>query len=304
MKQALSNAVASDFVWKLANSAVALVALVILAALLLLAIFAPLFAPQNPFDLASLDLFASLTPPAWLDASGAGYLLGTDEQGRDLWSAILYGMRVSLAVGGVSVAISVLIGVAVGLIAGTAGGWVDAALMRLADVQLALPAILVALLIDGAARAVIEVEQQQSLAIPVLIFSIALSGWVQYARAVRAAAMVEMRRDYVSAARLLGLSRPKLLVRHVMPNSIGAVFVLATVHLAAAVVTEATLSFLGVGMPPTVPSLGTLIRNGYDFLFSGEWWVSIFPGCALVLLVFAVNVFGDWLRDTFNPRLQ
>ena len=300
----IRSVLASDLAWRLSRSPGAMLALAVLVTLLILSLFAPVFAPQNPFDLATLDLFSGLTPPVWREGGRAEYFLGTDEQGRDLWSAILYGMRISLAVGLVSVVLSMVVGVAIGLIAGTSGGWVDTVLMRVADAQLALPAILVALLIDGAARAVVDVAAQQSLAIPVLIFSIALSGWVQYARAVRAAAMVEMRRDYVSAARLLGLGRARLLIRHVMPNSIGAVFVLATVHVAAAVVTEATLIFLGVGMPPTVPSLGTLIRNGYDFLFSGEWWVSIFPGCALVLLVFAVNVLGDWLRDTLNPRLQ
>lgn len=304
MPAALKSFVDSELVYRLRSDWVASTALAVTVVMITAAALAPLIAPMNPYDLASLDLSMSLLPPAWEEWGDASYPLGSDSQGRDLLSAILFGMRISILVGVLSIAVSVFVGVLVGLVAGAAGGWVDAVLMRVADIQLALPAILVALLIDGAARATLSVDSQETLAIPVLVFAIALSGWVQYARAVRAATMVEMRRDYVASARLIGVRRLRLVLRHVLPNAVGSVFVLATVHLATAIVTEATLSFLGVGMPPTVPSLGTLIRNGYDFLFSGEWWIAIFPGLSLAVLVLAVNLLGDWLRDVLNPRLN
>lgn len=304
MPAALKSFVDSELVYRLRSDWVASTALAVTVVMITAAALAPLIAPMNPYDLASLDLSMSLLPPAWEEWGDASYPLGSDSQGRDLLSAILFGMRISILVGVLSIAVSVFVGVLVGLVAGAAGGWVDAVLMRVADIQLALPAILVALLIDGAARATLSVDSQETLAIPVLVFAIALSGWVQYARAVRAATMVEMQRDYVASARLIGVRRLRLVLRHVLPNAVGSVFVLATVHLATAIVTEATLSFLGVGMPPTVPSLGTLIRNGYDFLFSGEWWIAIFPGLSLAVLVLAVNLLGDWLRDVLNPRLN
>ncbi|WP_420417939.1 ABC transporter permease [Pacificispira sp.] len=304
MPAALKSFVDSELVYRLRSDWVASTALAVTVVMIAAAALAPFIAPMNPYDLASLDLSMSLLPPAWEEWGDASYPLGSDSQGRDLLSAILFGMRISILVGVLSIAVSVFVGVLVGLVAGAAGGWVDAILMRVADIQLALPAILVALLIDGAARATLSVDSQETLAIPVLVFAIALSGWVQYARAVRAATMVEMRRDYVASARLIGVRKLRLVLRHVLPNAVGSVFVLATVHLATAIVTEATLSFLGVGMPPTVPSLGTLIRNGYDFLFSGEWWIAIFPGLSLAVLVLAVNLLGDWLRDVLNPRLN
>lgn len=304
MSAALKSFAASELVYRLRSDWVASIAFAVTVVMITAAALAPLIAPMNPYDLASLDLSMSLLPPAWEEWGNASYPLGSDSQGRDLFSAILFGMRISILVGVLSIAVSVFVGVLVGLVAGAAGGWIDAVLMRVADIQLALPAILVALLIDGAARATLSVDSQETLAIPVLVFAIALSGWVQYARAVRAATMVEMQRDYVASARLIGVRKIRLVLRHVLPNAIGSVFVLATVHLATAIVTEATLSFLGVGMPPTVPSLGTLIRNGYDFLFSGEWWIAIFPGLSLAVLVLAVNLLGDWLRDVLNPRLN
>jgi peptide/nickel transport system permease protein len=265
---------------------------------------APLIAPHNPFDLATLNLLDALKPPAWNVDGQALYPLGTDSQGRDLLSAMMYGMRVSLLIGIASVALSMLVGVVLGLLAGYAGGRTDAFIMRVADVQLSFPAILIALLIDGVARAVVPREMHELIAIPVLIGAIALAGWPQYARTVRGSTMVEKNREYVQAARVIGISSPVIMFRHVLPNVMGPVLVLATVHLATAIITEATLSFLGVGVPPTEPSLGTLIRIGNDFLFSGEWWITIFPGLALVLLVLSVNLLGDWLRDALNPRLS
>ncbi|AMD44274.1 ABC transporter permease [Bordetella holmesii] len=294
----------SDLCWSWRHAPVAMCATLVLVLMLVGAFGAGWVAPHNPFDLVSVELLDALLPPAW-DGNGQGkYLLGTDSQGRDLYSAILYGTRVSLLIGVASVALSMLIGVVLGLISGYAGGRIDAFIMRVADVQLSFPAILIALLIDGVARAVVPRDMHEIIAFPVLVGAIALAGWPQYARTVRGSTLVEKNREYVQAARVIGVPSLVIMFRHVLPNVTGPVLVLATVHLATAIITEATLSFLGVGVPPTAPSLGTLIRIGNDFLFSGEWWITIFPGAALVLLVLSVNLVGDWLRDALNPRLN
>jgi peptide/nickel transport system permease protein len=245
----------------------------------------------------------SLLPPAWSTEGSTKYLLGTDDQGRDILSALMYGTRISLVVGMASVMLSLLVGVSLGLIAGFRGGWLDAFLMRLCDVMLSFPAILVALLIAGVGRAVFP-NADDSLAFGVLIISISLTGWVQYARTVRGTTLVERNKEYVQAARVTGVAPLRIMLRHVLPNVLGPVTVLATIQVASAIITEATLSFLGVGVPPTSPSLGTLIRIGNDFLFSGEWWITIFPGLTLVLIALSVNLLGDWLRDALNPRLR
>jgi peptide/nickel transport system permease protein len=260
-------------------------------------------APYNPFDAASLELMDSLLPPAWSAEGSTKYLLGTDDQGRDILSALMYGTRISLVVGMASVMLSLVVGVSLGLIAGFRGGWLDAFLMRLCDVMLSFPAILVALLIAGVGRAVFP-NADDSLAFGVLIISISLTGWVQYARTVRGTTLVERNKEYVQAARVTGVAPLRIMLRHVLPNVLGPVTVLATIQVASAIITEATLSFLGVGVPPTSPSLGTLIRIGNDFLFSGEWWITIFPGLTLVLIALSVNLLGDWLRDALNPRLR
>jgi peptide/nickel transport system permease protein len=267
------------------------------------ALFAKWVAPYNPFDAASLELMDSLLPPAWSTEGSTKYLLGTDDQGRDILSALMYGTRISLVVGMASVMLSLLVGVSLGLIAGFRGGWLDAFLMRLCDVMLSFPAILVALLIAGVGRAVFP-NADDSLAFGVLIISISLTGWVQYARTVRGTTLVERNKEYVQAARVTGVAPLRIMLRHVLPNVLGPVTVLATIQVASAIITEATLSFLGVGVPPTSPSLGTLIRIGNDFLFSGEWWITIFPGLTLVLIALSVNLLGDWLRDALNPRLR
>jgi peptide/nickel transport system permease protein len=267
------------------------------------AVFAKWVAPYNPFDAASLELMDSLLPPAWTAQGSAKYLLGTDDQGRDILSALMYGTRISLVVGMASVMLSLVVGVSLGLIAGFRGGWLDAFLMRLCDVMLSFPAILVALLIAGVGRAVFP-NADDSLAFGVLIISISLTGWVQYARTVRGTTLVERNKEYVQAARVTGVAPLRIMLRHVLPNVLGPVTVLATIQVASAIITEATLSFLGVGVPPTSPSLGTLIRIGNDFLFSGEWWITIFPGLTLVLIALSVNLLGDWLRDALNPRLR
>ena len=264
----------------------------------------PPVAPQNPFDPAQLDLLNSRLPPLWEAEGQAPFLLGTDEQGRDILSAILYGLRISLAVGFLGVAFSATLGICLGLVAGYVGGVADGLIMRVADVQLTFPAILIALLVDGVVKSLLGGSLDAPTTLAVLVFSIGLSFWVQYARTVRGSVMVEKNKDYVAAARLIGLPAPVIMVRHVLPNVMGPVLVIATINLALAVITEATLSFLGSGMPETMPSLGTLIRIGNNYLFSGEWWIVAFPGVALAALVLAVNLLGDWLRDALNPRLR
>lgn len=294
----------SDLIWSWRHTPVAIIATFLLLLLLLSSLGATWVAPHNPFDLASINLIDALSPPVWMEDGSWTYLLGTDSQGRDLYSTLLYGARVSLLIGLASVTLAMLVGITLGLVSGYAGGKIDAVIMRIADVQLSFPAILIALLIDGVARAVVPVAMHDNIALPVLIGAIALAGWPQYARTVRGSVLVEKNREYVQAARVIGVSSPVIMFRHVLPNVMGPVLVLATVHLATAIITEATLSFLGVGVPATSPSLGTLIRIGNDFLFSGEWWITIFPGLMLVLLVLSVNLLGDWLRDALNPRLN
>ncbi|MDP4908063.1 MAG: ABC transporter permease [Burkholderiaceae bacterium] len=304
MRAALSKFWDGDLAWSWRHTPVAIVATLTLLVMLIAAFGADWIAPHNPFDLATIELLDALKPPVWADDGTTKYLLGTDSQGRDLLSALMYGTKVSLLIGLAAVAGAMLLGVVLGLISGYAGGRIDALIMRVADVQLSFPAILIALLIDGVARAVVPGDMHEVIAFPVLVGAIALAGWPQYARTVRGSTLVEKNREYVQAARVIGISSPVIMFRHVLPNVLGPVLVLATVHLATAIITEATLSFLGVGVPPTSPSLGTLIRVGNDFLFSGEWWITIFPGAALVLLVLSVNLLGDWLRDALNPRLS
>jgi peptide/nickel transport system permease protein len=284
-------------------SPTAMVAALIAFVCVFCAVFAPWVAPHNPFDLATLELSNARLPPAWMEGGNPSFLLGTEDQGRDILSALMYGARISLAVGLTSVVLSVLIGVSLGLLAGFLGGWVDAVLMRLCDVMLSFPPILIALLIAGVGRALFP-NAQDSLAFGVLVLSITLTGWVQYARTVRGSTLVERNKEYVQAARVTGVPPLRIMRRHVLPNVMGPVMVLATIQVASAIIIEATLSFLGVGAPITAPSLGTLIRVGNDYLFSGEWWITVFPGAALVLIALSVNLLGDWLRDALNPKLR
>jgi peptide/nickel transport system permease protein len=293
----------SDWWHSFKSTPSAWVALAVAVACLTGAVFAPWLAPHNPFDPASLHLSDALLPPAWSASGQVQYVLGTDDQGRDILSAILYGSRISLSVGLLSVALSVLLGVTLGLCSGYLGGWVDSVIMRVCDVMLSFPSILIALLISGVGRAFMGGEQA-SFSFVVLVLAITLTGWVQYARTVRGATLVEQQKEYVQAARVIGVSGAAIMRRHILPNVLGPVMVLATLQVATAIITEATLSFLGVGTPPTSPSLGTLIRIGNDFLFSGEWWITLFPGLMLVLIALSVNVLGDWLRDALNPRLS
>ncbi|MDO9313473.1 MAG: ABC transporter permease [Burkholderiaceae bacterium] len=299
----LRRFLAGDVWHSFSHSPMAIVAALIALACIVAAAFANVLAPHHPFDLATLELADSRLPPAWLPDGRATYLLGTDDQGRDILSALMYGTRISLAVGLASVVVSTVIGVTLGLLSGYLGGKTDAFIMRICDVMLSFPAILVALLIDGVGRALFP-EAHDALAYAVLIIAISVTGWVPYARTVRAGAIVERHKDYVQAARLIGVAPLRIMRRHVLPNVMGPVMVLATLQVATAILIEATLSFLGVGVPPTSPSLGTLIRIGNDLLFSGEWWITVFPGAALVLIALSVNLLGDWLRDALNPRLR
>jgi peptide/nickel transport system permease protein len=294
----------SDVAYSFRRSKITMVAAAVTAIMMLAALFAPLVAPHDPFNLADVTLLDSHLPPIWLEGGDPRFLLGTDDQGRDVFSAIIYGSRISLSVGFASVIFAALLGVSLGLISGYIGGAVDAVIMRIAEVQLTFPAILIALLIDGVARGVLGTTSHEESAFYVLTLSIGLSFWVQYARTVRGSTLVEKNKEYVQAARVIGIPPILIMIRHVLPNVMGPVLVIATINLALAVILEATLSFLGVGVPPTRPSLGTLIRIGNDFLFSGEWWITIFPGAALAILVLSVNLLGDWLRDALNPRLR
>lgn len=303
MKNTLARWLDSDIGHSFRTSPVAMAAAAVALICIFCSVFAGFVAPHNPFDLTTLELSDARLPPAWSAGGSTKYLLGTDDQGRDILSALMYGARVSLAVGFASVVLSVVLGVGLGLLAGFYGGWIDSALMRLCDVMLSFPAILVALLIAGVGRALFP-NAQDVLALGVLIISITLTGWVQYARTVRGSTLVERNKEYVQAARVTGVAPMRIMRRHVLPNVMGPVLVLATIQVATAIITEATLSFLGVGAPPTSPSLGTLIRIGNDYLFSGEWWITVFPGAMLVTISLSVNLLGDWLRDALNPRLR
>ena len=301
----LARAWDSDIAYSFRHSPVAIVAGAVSVLIILAAIFAPLIAPHDPFNPATLNLMDGFTPPMEPNAfTGNVYWLGTDNQGRDVFSTILYGARISLFVGFAAVLLAMVLGIAAGLVAGYRGGWVDGLLMRVADVQLTFPSILLALLIFGIARGFIPPAYREEMAIWVLIVAIGLSDWVQYARVVRGATMVEKNKEYVQAARVIGAHPAKIVLRHILPNVLGPVLVIATIGLALAIIAEATLSFLGVGVPPTQPSLGTLIRIGQGFLFSGEWWILLFPSITLLALALSVNLLGDWLRDALNPRLR
>ncbi|MGR3634669.1 MAG: ABC transporter permease [Shimia sp.] len=304
-KSMFARAWDSDFAYNFRRTPVAVVSALVVALLVLSAVFAPLIAPHNPFDPASLNLMNGFTAPmAANEFTGDVFWLGTDDQGRDVFSTILYGMRISLFVGFSAVLFAMVLGITLGLIAGYVGGWIETIIMRAADVQLTFPAILVAMLIFGVAKGITPIEHQDKMAIWVLILAIGLSDWVQFARVVRGATLVEKDKEYVQAARMIGRGKGIIMLRHILPNVLSPVLVIATISLALAIIAEATLSFLGVGAPPTQPSLGTLIRIGQGFLFSGEWWIILFPSITLLSLALSVNLLGDWLRDALNPRLQ
>jgi len=299
-----ARALDSDIFYSFRRSRLTMAAAAVTMLFFLVAILAPVLSVQNPFDPAQLQLLNSRIAPLWTADGQSPFLLGTDEQGRDVLSAILYGLRISLTVGVLGVVFAGALGVLLGLIAGYVGGAVDSLIMRIADVQLTFPAILIALLVNGVVKSVFGNRLDAMSTLAVLVFAIGLSFWVQYARTVRGSVMVEKNRDYVAAAQLIGLPTRVIMLRHVLPNTTGPLLVIATINLALAIITEATLSFLGAGMPDTMPSLGTLIRIGNNYLFSGEWWIVAFPGFALAALILAINLLGDWLRDALNPKLR
>lgn len=305
MTAAFIDFLASDFFYKFRRSPVAIGAFIVTAILVLSALFAPLIATQNPFDPSSLNLMNGFSKPGIAnDFTGETFFLGTDDQGRDIFSTILYGLRVSLFVGFSAVMFAMVLGATLGLIAGYTGGRTDTIIMRIADIQLTFPAILVALLIFGIAKGITPPSYRDEVAIWVLIIAIGLSDWVQFARVVRGATLVERNKEYVQAAKLIGRSPFSIMIKHILPNTLGPVLVIATISLALAIIAEATLSFLGVGAPPTQPSLGTLISIGQRFLFSGEWWILFYPALTLLALALSVNLLGDWLRDALNPKLK
>ena len=294
----------NDVLWSFIHNPGAMIAATIAVSLIIAAFAAPWIAPYNPFDPAQISLWDGKLPPAWTDGGNPHYLLGTDNQGRDMLSTILYGGRLSIVVGMASVFLGMLLGVSLGVISGYVGGSLDSVIMRIADVQLTIPGILLAILINGIGRAVLPLEMRQDFAIYVVIIAIGLTDWPQFARVARGATLVEAQKEYVQSARVIGLPGWLIMMRHILPNTLRPVLVIATIGLALAVIAEATLSFLGQGIPPTTPSLGTLIRVGNEYLFSGLWWITFFPAVTLVILVFSVNLLGDWMRDALNPKLR
>jgi|TARA_B110000977_G_scaffold25673_1_gene31690 peptide/nickel transport system permease protein len=294
----------NDIVWSFLSSPGAMIAAAVASVMISACIFAPVIAPFDPFDPAQISLWDGKLPPAWVDGGQSKYLLGTDNQGRDMISTILYGGRLSILVGLAAVCLGMVLGVFLGVIAGYLGGATDAVIMRLADVQLTIPGILLAILINGIGRAALPYELRDEFAIYVVILAIGLTDWPQFARVARGATLVETNKEYVQAARILGLPSWLIMLRHIVPNTLRPILVIATIGLALAIISEATLSFLGQGIPPTTPSLGTLIRVGNEYLFSGLWWITLFPAVALIVLVFSVNLLGDWLRDALNPKLR
>lgn len=294
----------NDIVYSFFTTPGAIIAASITLIAITAAFAAPLIAPYNPFDPAQISLWDGKLPPAWTDGGSSAYLLGTDNQGRDMLSTILYGGRISILVGIAAVFLGMLLGVTLGVISGYFGGLTDTIIMRIADVQLTIPGILVAILINGIGRAALPLELREEFAIYVVIVAIGLTDWPQFARVARGATLVEAEKEYVQAAKLIGLPKFTIILRHILPNTLRPVLVIATIGLALAIIAEATLSFLGQGIPPTTPSLGTLIRVGNEFLFSGLWWITFFPAIALIILVFSVNLLGDWMRDALNPKLR
>ena len=294
----------NDIVWSFLSSPGAMTAAVVSSIIILACLFAPLIAPFDPFDPAQISLWDGKLPPSWAEGGQSQYVLGTDNQGRDMLSTILYGGRLSILVGLAAICLGMVMGVTLGVIAGYVGGATEAIIMRLADVQLTIPGILLAILINGVGRAALPLEFREEFAIYVVIIAIGLTDWPQFARVARGATLVEANKEYVQAARIIGLPSWLIMLRHILPNTMRPILVIATIGLALAIIAEATLSFLGQGIPPTTPSLGTLIRVGNEYLFSGLWWITLFPAVALIVLVFSVNLLGDWLRDALNPKLR
>ena len=294
----------TDIGYSFFKSKVAIISFVIFLLIAFCSFFAELVSPYNPFDPINISLMDAFIPPVWSEGGDIRFILGTDQQGRDMLSTIIYGSRISLIVGFASIIFAMVLGVFLGVTSGYLGGKYEIIVMRLTDVQLTIPSILMALLVDGIARAIISKSMHDEMAIYVLIFAIGISEWPQFARVTRASTLVEKNKEYVAASKIIGLSGIYIMFKHILPNILRPVLVIATIGLALAIIAESTLSFLGVGVPPTTPSLGTLIRFGNNFLFSGEWWITFFPAIFLVVLALSINLLGDWMRDALNPKLK
>ncbi len=293
----------SLFLHSFLRDPVAVISFTVLAILVLASFSAPIIAPHDPYDTTTIDVMDSELPPAWMENADSRFLLGTDSQGRDMLSTILYGMRVSIIIGLGAVALQAFIGMLVGLIAGYSGGRFEAILMRIADVQLSFSTYMVAIFLGAIFQAMFGVGRYEDIAVPFLIIVIGLAEWPQYARTVRASVLGEKKKEYVEAARVIGLPSHRIVLRHILPNTLTPVLVISTVQVANAIMSEAALSFIGLGMPLTKPSLGSLIKSGFEYIFSGSWWITLLPGIALVSLILAINMLGDWLRDFLNPKL-
>ena len=304
ISQVINKIIDNDIGYSFVKSKIAIISTIVFLIILICSTFAELIAPYNPFDPVNVSLLDAFTPPIWIDGGSINFLLGTDQQGRDMLSTIIYGSRISLIVGFASILFAMLLGTFLGVTSGFFGGRYEIIVMRFTDVQLTIPSILMALLVVGIARGFISKSLHNDMAIYVLIFAIGISEWPQFARVTRAATLVEKNKEYISASRIIGLSNFLIMFKHILPNIMRPVLVIFTIGLALAIITESTLSFLGVGVPPTTPSLGTLIRFGNDFLFSGEWWITFFPAIFLVVLALSINLLGDWMRDTLNPKLK
>ncbi|MEE9589328.1 MAG: ABC transporter permease [Hyphomicrobiaceae bacterium] len=300
---AISTFLQSDLLYRFRRDRVAVVSFIVLATFVLAAVFAPLIAPQNPYDPMQIDIMDSELPPVWQEGGDPRFVLGTDHQGRGMLSTILYGMGISLVIGVFAVLLQAFIGVSIGLVSGYMGGRVDAFFMRLADIQLSLSTLMVAIIALAVFQAAFGNELYEDLAIIMLILVIGIAEWPQYARTVRASVLAEKNKEYVDAARVVGLPRMRIMARHILPNTLSPVLVISTVQVANAVISEASLSFLGLGMPVTQPSLGSLIHSGFEFIFSGSWWITMLPSIVLIILILSINLLGDWLRDALNPKL-
>ena len=304
ISQVINKIINNDIGYSFIKSKIAIISTIVFLTILICSTFAELVAPYNPFDPMNISLLDAFTPPVWVEGGSANFILGTDQQGRDMLSTMIYGSRISLIVGFASILFAMLLGTFLGVTSGFFGGRYEIIVMRFTDVQLTIPSILMALLVDGIARGFISKSLHDEMAIYVLIFAIGISEWPQFARVTRAATLVEKNKEYILASKIIGLSDFLIMFKHILPNILRPVLVIATIGLALAIITESTLSFLGVGIPPTTPSLGTLIRFGNNFLFSGEWWITFFPAILLVLLALSINLLGDWMRDALNPKLK
>ena len=293
----------SFFLYSFLRDPLAISSFLVLATLVVISFGAPIIAPFDPYDQTIIDIMDSEIAPIWDEAGDKRFLLGTDPQGRDMLSTMLYGMRVSILIGLGAVALQSFIGIIVGLVAGYRGGKTEAFLMRLADVQLSFSTYMVAIFIGALFQGLFGMGVYENYAVPLVIMIIGLAEWPQYARTVRASVMAEKKKEYVEAARVVGLKPTRIMWRHILPNTMTPVLVISTVQVANAIMSEAALSFIGLGMPVSQPSLGSLIKSGFDYIFSGSWWITLFPGIALVVLILSINLLGDWVRDFLNPKL-